>query len=70
MLIIFCNPIHPLFSSYNLTVPSNTLDNRLSSVIVENRDIFELIPKYDSKETFFYLDPPYIQETRSSNTTY
>ena len=46
------------------------IHNRLSSVIVENRDIFELIPKYDSKETFFYLDPPYIQETRSSNTTY
>lgn len=46
------------------------IHNRLSSVIVENRDIFELIPKYDSKETFFYLDPPYVHETRSSTTSY
>ena len=46
------------------------IHNRLSSVIVQNRDIFELIPKYDSKNTFFYLDPPYVRETRSSNTSY
>lgn len=46
------------------------IHNRLSSVIVQNRDIFELIPKYDSKNTFFYLDPPYVHETRSSNTSY
>ena len=46
------------------------IHNRLSSVIIENRDILTLIPKYDSKETFFYLDPPYVQQTRLSNTLY
>ena len=46
------------------------IHNRLSSVIVENRDIFELIEKYDNENTFFYLDPPYVSETRSSSTTY
>ena len=46
------------------------IHNRLSSVIVQNRDIFQLIPKYDSKNTFFYLDPPYVHETRSSSTSY
>ena len=46
------------------------IHDRLSSVIVENRDIFELIEKYDSEDTFFYFDPPYISETRSSSTTY
>lgn len=46
------------------------IHNRLSSVIVQNRNIFDLIPKYDSENTFFYLDPPYVQETRSSNTNY
>lgn len=46
------------------------IHNRLSSVIIENRDIIELIQKYDSENVFFYLDPPYIQETRASNQKY
>lgn len=44
--------------------------NRLSSVIIENKDIFELIEKYDSETTFFYLDPPYVADTRTSSTEY
>ena len=44
--------------------------NRLSSVIIEHRDIFDLIEKYDDKNVFFYLDPPYVHDTRSSNTEY
>lgn len=44
--------------------------NRLSSVIIENRNIIDLIEKYDNKNVFFYLDPPYIHETRSSGTEY
>ncbi len=46
------------------------IHNRLSSVIVENRDILDFIKKYDSERTFFYLDPPYIRETRLSNQNY
>ena len=33
---------------------------RLDKVSVENRDALEIIKQYDSPETFFYLDPPYI----------
>lgn len=44
--------------------------NRLSSVIIENRNIFDLIEKYDDKNVFFYLDPPYVHDTRSSSTEY
>lgn len=44
--------------------------NRLSSVIIENRDIFDLIEKYDTKDTFFMLDPPYVADTRTSDTKY
>ena len=44
--------------------------NRLSSVIIENRNIFDLIEKYDNKNVFFYLDPPYVHDTRSSGTKY
>lgn len=46
------------------------IHNRLSSVVVENRDILDFIKKYDSERTFFYLDPPYIRATRLSNQNY
>jgi DNA adenine methylase len=38
---------------------------RLKSVIIENRDALELIPKHDKSNVFFYLDPPYHQDTRT-----
>lgn len=44
--------------------------NRLRNVVVENRDILELIEKYDNYNVFFYLDPPYIQSTRTSSQKY
>lgn len=33
---------------------------RMKYVLIENIDYFKLIPKYDSPDTFFYCDPPYI----------
>ena len=55
-----------------LSVVDNLIEihNRLSSVIIENRDIFDLIEKYDNTDAFFYLDPPYVNDTRSSSTKY
>jgi len=38
---------------------------RLSSVIIENRDAIKLIQKYDREYVFFYLDPPYHHLTRT-----
>jgi len=40
--------------------------NRLSGVVIMNRDAVELIKKYDRKDVFFYLDPPYHQSTRTT----
>ena len=33
---------------------------RLSAVLIEQKDFAEILPRYDSTETFFYLDPPYV----------
>lgn len=33
---------------------------RLTGVQIEQRDFLEILDRYDSPETFFYLDPPYI----------
>lgn len=41
---------------------------RLLRVAIENLDAIELIPKYDTENTFFYVDPPYIHKTRNTHT--
>lgn len=35
------------------------VQNRLSSVVIENRDFESLLQVYDRTDAFFYLDPPY-----------
>lgn len=47
----------------------NAVD-RLKTVLIENLSFGELIKKYDNKETFFYLDPPYVHSTRKMTYTY
>lgn len=39
--------------------------DRLKNVQVENDDALRIIERYDTPETLFYLDPPYLAETRS-----
>lgn len=43
--------------------------NRMRTVQVENLSFEHILEKYDSKDTFFYLDPPYIHETREEGST-
>lgn len=43
---------------------------RLKYVQIENVDFRQLIKKYDSKDTLFYLDPPYIHDTRKMTYEY
>lgn len=42
------------------------LHQRLSKVVIFNRDGLSLLEQYDKENIFFYLDPPYVQNTRSS----
>ena len=43
---------------------------RLMQVVIENRDAMELFDIYDGEETFWYLDPPYVVDTRVSPDMY
>ena len=40
---------------------------RLSGVFIESMDALELIKQTDSVSTLFYVDPPYVMDTRSSH---
>ncbi len=43
---------------------------RLLRVQIENRPAIEVIRLYDSPETLFYCDPPYVHLTRGDNNAY
>lgn len=43
---------------------------RMQGVVIENRDALSLIPQHDGPETVFYVDPPYVAETRDKGGDY
>jgi DNA adenine methylase len=44
--------------------------DRLTGVVIENRDAFEVMAQHDTVRTLIYLDPPYLPETRSPANKY
>jgi DNA adenine methylase len=53
-------PFTPI-ASYNSLIDNLThIAHRLRNVIIENLDYRELLAKYDTPNTLFYLDPPYL----------
>ncbi|MCD8109041.1 MAG: DNA adenine methylase [Clostridiales bacterium] len=38
---------------------------RLQGVQIENQPALELLRRYDTEDVFFYLDPPYLHDTRT-----
>lgn len=59
-------------SKYLGNVDDNMLSliDRLREIQVEHLDVIDLLDKYDSDDTLFYLDPPYIAETRTNANVY
>lgn len=43
---------------------------RLMGVQIEHRDALWVVQAYDTPETLFYVDPPYLLETRKSGSEY
>lgn len=43
---------------------------RFQGVVVENKDALDLIRQLDGAETLFYVDPPYLPETRDRGVDY
>ena len=41
--------------------------DRLRGVYIENDNALDVIKRWDSKKTLFYVDPPYVFSTRSKN---
>jgi DNA adenine methylase len=52
------------WSTFADALPSFT--QRLQGVVIECRNAFQIIAHYDSEDTFFLVDPPYVESTRGS----
>ena len=48
----------------------NEIHERIKDIVIINEDILNVIKKYDSKDTLFYIDPPYLSDTRVSKKVY
>lgn len=46
------------------------IGERLLRVQIENRPAIDVIRLYDSPQTLFYCDPPYLHETRGDSSAY
>lgn len=44
--------------------------DRLTGVVIENRDAIEVMRAHDGPETLHYVDPPYLPETRKTGHNY
>jgi len=53
-----------------LNISERLKHDQNSIVQIENKNVFDLIPKYDRENVLMYLDPPYVLETRNNKKYY
>ncbi len=61
------NPVHAYLSAID-RLPE--VHKRLRGVQIEHLDFRDIIEGYDRPDTFFYLDPPYVDSTRKTTNDY
>lgn len=54
----------------NFPRSAKALVERLQGVVIENKPAVELMPVFDSKDTLYYVDPPYVASTRDKGHDY
>jgi DNA adenine methylase len=59
-----------LSNSTNPGTSIHTACYRMKKVVIENLDFRRLIPLYDTPNTFFYCDPPYVLTARTTGKDY
>ncbi len=61
------NPVHAYLSAIQ-RLPE--VHKRLRGVQTEHLDFRQIVNRYDTPDTFFYLDPPYVHSTRKTTNDY
>lgn len=62
--------IRPVYDYLSMINHLSNVHTRLRNVVVMHRDALDIIGKDYGKETFMYLDPPYVTNTRKSGQKY
>lgn len=67
-----CDGVAKNTSKFYATINSrfDYVHKRLQSIIVESMDYKDLLNKHDAEDTLFYIDPPYVGETRTLQKGY
>ncbi|MBM2884873.1 DNA adenine methylase, partial [Chromobacterium phragmitis] len=60
---------HPARDWSNYPAALAGMLERLTGVVIENRQATDVILQHDSPQTLHYCDPPYVLDTRSSSVT-
>jgi len=55
-----------VIKDWNATEHLHAITARLKRVMIENDDVLNVIKRYDTPNTLFLLDPPYLPDTRSA----